>query len=95
MDLERGVEVDPDDLSCRFEKLMCDTVQGGLESCAEQWKQLLVSPMTPPDEGDTRFSDLFRALLLEPENRVAEATEGLIATQPGLGNIRRYVELSG
>ncbi|WP_405704700.1 tetratricopeptide repeat protein [Streptomyces xanthophaeus] len=87
MDLERGVEVDPDDLSCRFEKLMFDTVHGGLESCAEQWSQLLVSPMTPPDEGDMRFLDLFRALLLEPENRVAEATEGLIATQPGPGNI--------
>ncbi|GAA2938961.1 tetratricopeptide repeat protein [Streptomyces enissocaesilis] len=87
VDLERAVEVDPGDLSCRFEKLMFDTVEGRLEACTEQWSQLLASPTTPPNEAHTKLSGLFRALLFEPENRVTEATEELLATQPGSGNL--------
>ncbi|OEJ55380.1 hypothetical protein BGK72_02160 [Streptomyces agglomeratus] len=87
VDLERAVEVDPEDLSCRFEKLMFDTVEGRLEACTEHWKQLLTSPMTPPNEAHTKLSRLFRALLFEPENRVTEVTEELLATRPGSGNL--------
>ena len=74
-DLERAVEADPDDLSSRFEKLMLDTVERGLEACAEQWSRLLASPVSPPGEAATRLLGLFRVLLLEPESGVAEATE--------------------
>ncbi|MFI7016736.1 tetratricopeptide repeat protein, partial [Streptomyces sp. NPDC050164] len=87
VDLERAVEVDPEDLSCRFEKLMFDTVEGGLEGCAERWSQLLASPISPPDGASAETLNLFRALLVEPENRVPEATEDLLATQPGPGNL--------
>ncbi|UOB11335.1 tetratricopeptide repeat protein [Streptomyces sp. HP-A2021] len=87
VDLERAVEVDPEDLSCRFEKLMFDTVEGGLEGCAERWSQLLGSPISPPDGASAETLDLFRALLVEPGNRVPEATENLLATQPGPGNL--------
>ncbi len=81
-DLERAVEADPEDLSSRFEKLMLDTVEGGLEACAEQWSRLLASPVSPPDEVATRFLGLFRVLLLEPESGVAEATEQFLFADP-------------
>ncbi|MFF3208679.1 tetratricopeptide repeat protein [Streptomyces sp. NPDC002962] len=81
VDLERAVEADPEELFYRFEKLMLDTVEGGLEACAEQWKQLLVSSI-PLDEVDTAVFGLFRALLVEPESPVTEATEALLAAQP-------------
>ncbi|MGW3324021.1 tetratricopeptide repeat protein [Streptomyces virginiae] len=86
-DLERGMEVDPEDSSCRFEMLMFDTVTGRLESCAEQWSRLLASLVSPQDEVGAKFLGLYRALLLEPENRVTEATEDLLATRPGAGDI--------
>ncbi|MEV0694813.1 tetratricopeptide repeat protein, partial [Streptomyces sp. NPDC050388] len=81
-DLERAVEADPDDLSSTFEKLMLDTVEGGLEACAEQWSRLLMSPVSPPDEAAARFLGLFRVLLLEPESGVAEATEEFLFANP-------------
>ncbi|MET8117680.1 tetratricopeptide repeat protein [Streptomyces prasinus] len=81
-DLERAVEADPEDLDITFEKLMLDTVEGGLEACAEQWSQLLASPVSPPDEVATRFLGLLRVLLLEPESGVAEATEEFLFANP-------------
>jgi tetratricopeptide (TPR) repeat protein len=87
VDLERAVEADPEDLSSRFEKLMLDTMEGRLDACREQWFDLLTSPVTPPNQAVTRFLGLLRCLLVEPENRVAEATEELLAIQPGSGNI--------
>ncbi|MET9503505.1 tetratricopeptide repeat protein, partial [Streptomyces sp. NPDC006622] len=87
VDLERAVEMDPEDLSCRFEKLMFDTLEGGLEACAEQWSDLLSSPPIPPTEAVTHFMGLLRALLVEPENHVTEATQKLLAAQPGPGDL--------
>ncbi|MFJ2766079.1 tetratricopeptide repeat protein [Streptomyces prasinus] len=81
-DLERAVEADPEDLDITFEKLMLDTVEGGLEACAEQWSRLLAFPVSPPDEVATRFLGLFRVLLLEPEGGVAEATEEFLFANP-------------
>ncbi|OQR61990.1 hypothetical protein B6E66_21765 [Streptomyces maremycinicus] len=81
MDLERAVELDPEDLSYRFEKLMLETVEGELEACAEQWNQLLTSSFGPLNAIDVAVSGLFQALLVEPENRVTEATEELLAAQ--------------
>ncbi|MEV5015476.1 tetratricopeptide repeat protein [Streptomyces sp. NPDC053780] len=87
VDLEQAVAVSSEDLSSRFEKMMFDTVEGRLESCAEQWSDLLASPLFSPDEVDARVTGLFRALLVEPENRVTEATRELLAALPGSGNI--------
>ncbi|MBB3080922.1 tetratricopeptide (TPR) repeat protein [Streptomyces violarus] len=81
-DLERAVETAPGDLSSTFEKLMLDTVEGPLEACAEQWRRLIASPVSPPDEAATRFLGLLRILLLEPENGVAEATEEFLFANP-------------
>ncbi|MFC9163728.1 tetratricopeptide repeat protein, partial [Streptomyces fungicidicus] len=81
-DLERAVEADPEDLNITFEKLMLDTVEGRLETCAEQWSRLLASPVSPPNEVATKFLGLFRVLFLEPENSVAEATEEFLFTNP-------------
>ncbi|MEV0695714.1 tetratricopeptide repeat protein, partial [Streptomyces sp. NPDC050388] len=81
-DLERAVEADPDALYITFEKLMLDTVEGGLEACAEQWSRLLASPVSPPDEAATRLLGLFRVLLLEPESGVTEATEEFLLANP-------------
>ncbi|WP_367826450.1 tetratricopeptide repeat protein [Streptomyces sp. LMG1-1-1.1] len=87
VDLERGVEVDPEDLSCTFEKLMLDTVEGRLASCAEQWGQLLAHPTIPLNEASSKILVLFRAVLLEPEDRVAEAAEDLRTAGLGLGDL--------
>ncbi|MGR4853949.1 tetratricopeptide repeat protein [Streptomyces sp. LARHCF252] len=99
VDLERALAADPEDLSCRFEKLMFDTLEGRLETCAEQWGQLLASPASSPDEAETRVLGIFRALLVEPENLVPKATEELLSTQPGAGNLTELLsylaELSG
>ncbi|MFD4764219.1 hypothetical protein ACFWOJ_37010 [Streptomyces sp. NPDC058439] len=65
-----------------FEKLMLDTVESGIGACVEQWSQLLASPVSTPEEGATRFFDLFRVLLLELENYVAEATGLFLAEGP-------------
>ncbi|MEV6002193.1 hypothetical protein AB0M25_23715 [Streptomyces griseomycini] len=98
MDLERAVEIDPEDISSRFERLMLDTVEGRLEAYAEQWSDVLASPLIPPTEANTTFVGLFRALLIEPETRVTEATQEFLAARPGSGNLtemlRYLAELS-
>ncbi|MFE0444982.1 tetratricopeptide repeat protein, partial [Streptomyces fungicidicus] len=81
-DLDRAVEADPEDLSTTLEKLMLDTVERGLDACAEQWSQLVASPVIPPDEVATRLFSLFRVMLLEPESGVAEATEEFLLAHP-------------
>ncbi|MFB7533828.1 tetratricopeptide repeat protein, partial [Streptomyces sp. NPDC056178] len=81
-DLERAVEADPGDRGYAFEKLMLDTVESGIGACVEQWSQLLASPVNAPEGDGTRFFDLFRALLLEPEHNVAEATGLFLAGGP-------------
>ncbi|MFF9666977.1 tetratricopeptide repeat protein [Streptomyces althioticus] len=86
-DLERAIEADPEDLSSMFEKLVLDTVEGQLEACAEQWRRLLASPVSPPNEAATRFLGLLRVLLLEPESGVAEATEEFLSANPDHGTI--------
>ncbi|MFJ9733346.1 tetratricopeptide repeat protein [Streptomyces sp. NPDC101171] len=97
-DLEQAVEMDPADLSCRFEKLMFDTVEGRLEAGAEQWNVLLSSPMVSPTKTDATYLSLFQALLVTRENRVPEATQELLAAQPGSGDLAEVlsylVELS-
>ncbi|MFB6837981.1 tetratricopeptide repeat protein, partial [Streptomyces sp. NPDC056361] len=86
-DLERGVEVQPEDLSCKFEKLMLDTVEGRLASCTEEWSHVLGASISPPDGDSSKLLDLFRALLLDPEDRVAEVVEALLTVELGLGDI--------
>ncbi len=82
-DLERGFEADPEDYSSMFEKLMLDTVEGRLEACAEQWRRLFASPVSPPPDGvATSFRALLRVLLLEPESSVTGATEGFLSANP-------------
>lgn len=81
-DLEHAVEADPGHRGYAFEKLMLDTVESGIGACVEQWSQLLASPVSTPEGDATRFFDLFRVLLLEPENSVAEATGLLLAGDP-------------
>ncbi|MFE7354686.1 tetratricopeptide repeat protein [Streptomyces sp. NPDC057543] len=81
-DLGRAVEADPEDRGYAFEKLMLDTVESGIGACVEQWSQLLASPVSTPEGDATRFFDLFRVLLLEPENSVAEATRLFLAGGP-------------
>ncbi|MFD4764517.1 tetratricopeptide repeat protein [Streptomyces sp. NPDC058439] len=81
-DLEHAVEADPGHRGYAFEKLMLDTVESGIGACVEQWIQLLASPVSTPEGDATRFFDLFRVLLLEPENSVAEATGLLLAGGP-------------
>ncbi|MYS75492.1 tetratricopeptide repeat protein, partial [Streptomyces sp. SID5926] len=81
-DLEQAVEADPDDLYSTFEKLMLDTVEGGLGACTERWSRLLASRIDPPDDATARLFKLFRALLLEPENGAAEAAEQFLFTNP-------------
>ncbi|MFJ8621040.1 tetratricopeptide repeat protein [Streptomyces clavifer] len=86
-DIARAADTRPEDSSCTFEKLVLETVEGRLEAFSEQWRQLLTSPASPPDAAHTSFMNLFLALLIEPENRVPEATEALLATHPGNGEI--------
>ncbi|MFC5243827.1 tetratricopeptide repeat protein [Streptomyces atrovirens] len=82
-DLKRAVEADPEDVYSMFEKLMLDTVEGGgPEVCAEQWSRLFASPVNPPDDVVTRFLNLFRVVLLEPESGVSEATEEFLFVNP-------------
>ncbi|WP_327311763.1 tetratricopeptide repeat protein [Streptomyces sp. NBC_01243] len=81
-DLERAVEADAGHRGYAFEKLMLDTTESGIEVCAEQWNQLLASPESTPEGNATRFFGLFRVLLLEPENSVAEATRLFLAGGP-------------
>ncbi|MFE4334599.1 hypothetical protein ACFRQM_35905 [Streptomyces sp. NPDC056831] len=62
-----------------FERVVLDTVASGLGACAEQWNQLLASPMITADAGLIGFFDLLKLLILEPEAGVAEATEVFLA----------------
>ncbi|MFB9573076.1 tetratricopeptide repeat protein [Streptomyces yanii] len=81
-DLERVREAEPDDLGYVFEKIMIETVESGIGVCVEQWSELLASPVSTPEGDATRFFDLFRVLLLEPEANVAEATDVFLAGDP-------------
>ncbi|MFE7395107.1 tetratricopeptide repeat protein, partial [Streptomyces sp. NPDC057582] len=78
-DLERALEAEPDSLGCMFEKVMLDTVEFGLGTCVEQWRQLLASPMVTADADLIGYFDLLKVLILEPEAGVAEATEVFLA----------------
>ncbi|MFE7385810.1 tetratricopeptide repeat protein [Streptomyces zhihengii] len=81
-DLERAAESASEDLFSLLEELMLDTAEGRLEACTERWRQLLASPVDPPDEAATRFLGLLRVVLLEPERGVAEATEEFLSGNP-------------
>ncbi|MEV5579508.1 tetratricopeptide repeat protein [Streptomyces parvus] len=85
-DLERAVEAHPEDVSCTFERLMFEAVEGRLQSSAEQWIQLLSSQSDPTDT-ETSFLNLLRTLFIETENRVPEATEELLAAYQGRGDL--------
>ncbi|MFC9266259.1 hypothetical protein ACFTXJ_00540 [Streptomyces zhihengii] len=61
---------------------MLDTVEGRLEVHAEQWDQLLASPVDPPDRAISRLYGLLRVLLLEPDSVVAETTEECLSPSP-------------
>ncbi|MGW0856302.1 tetratricopeptide repeat protein [Streptomyces sp. NPDC002690] len=86
-DMERAAETHPGAESCAFERLMLETVEGRFEACAEQWRQLLAASPSLPDEAPDPLSDLFRCLLFDTESSVREATEELLATHPGRGEI--------
>nr|WP_309136648.1 tetratricopeptide repeat protein [Streptomyces sp. FT05W] len=90
-DIARATDMHPEDSSCAFEKLVLETVEGRLEACSEQWRQLLTSPASPPDAARTSFMNLLLALLIEPETGVPEATTGMLATHPGDGDIADVV----
>ncbi|WP_393053011.1 tetratricopeptide repeat protein [Streptomyces sp. LN549] len=87
MDLEQAAEAHPDNHSVRLEILMLETVEGRLEEYTEQWNQLFSSPITPLEEAHAIFLNLLQALLIEPEDRVREATARLLTTHPGHGEI--------
>ncbi|MFF1839005.1 hypothetical protein ACFVXE_33205 [Streptomyces sp. NPDC058231] len=81
-DLEQAIAAEPEDLSFVFEQVMLDTVESGLGTCIDRWRQLLTSPVSEMYEDATRFFDLFRVLILEPGDRLAEATETFLAGSP-------------
>ncbi|WP_405549286.1 tetratricopeptide repeat protein [Streptomyces globisporus] len=85
-DLDRAVESHPEDVSCTFEKLMFEAVEGRPQSSAEQWNQLISSQVNPTD-AETSFLNLLRSLFIDTENRVPEATEELLATHQGRGDL--------
>ncbi|WP_328719312.1 tetratricopeptide repeat protein [Streptomyces sp. NBC_00247] len=86
-DMERAAETHPGAESCAFERLMLETVEGRFEACTERWRQLLAASPSLPDEAPDPLSDLFRRLLFDTESSVREATEELLATHPGRGEI--------
>ncbi|MET9429262.1 tetratricopeptide repeat protein [Streptomyces sp. NPDC003036] len=81
-DLERACAALPDDPGARFEKIMLDTVESGITACAEQWTELLTSPRRTLEENAATHFALFRALLLEPDSDIAEATEVFLSGTP-------------
>ncbi|WP_326680853.1 tetratricopeptide repeat protein [Streptomyces sp. NBC_01237] len=94
-DLERAVEADVGHRGFAFEKLMLETVESGLEGCAERWDQLLASPVSTPEGDATRFFGLFRVLLIEPESSVVEATRLFLAGGPdhdATADLLRYLD---
>ncbi|TKA11781.1 ATP-binding protein [Actinacidiphila oryziradicis] len=97
-DFERASALKPGDPGLPFEKLLLDTVTSGPAACVEQWTELLISPVETPNGDATRFFGLFRVLLLEPENNVAEATEVFLSAGPNrdaVTDLRHYLaELS-
>ncbi|MEU1621778.1 tetratricopeptide repeat protein [Streptomyces sp. NPDC005722] len=97
-DLERATASNPDDPGLLFEKLLLDTVTSGPMTYAEQWTELLNSPVEILNENATGFFKLFRALLLQRENNVVEATEVFLSASPGhdtVTDLLRYLaELS-
>ncbi|PVD03267.1 hypothetical protein DBP21_13760, partial [Streptomyces sp. CS147] len=85
-DLARAIEAHPEDVSCTFEKLMFEAVEGRPQSSAEQWNQLISSKVNPTD-AETSFLNLLRSLFIDTENHVREATEELLATHQGRGDL--------
>ncbi|MGP4085893.1 tetratricopeptide repeat protein [Streptomyces sp. KR55] len=98
-DLEQAAASDPDDSGILFEKVMLDTVTSGPAACREQWTELLSRPAESPDDDATRFFGLFRALLLDREDTVEEATRAFLADGPdsdAVTDLLHYLaELSG
>ncbi|MEU2026695.1 tetratricopeptide repeat protein [Streptomyces sp. NPDC016469] len=91
VDVERATEAHPDDLDCVFEKLMLETVEGRFETFREQWRQLLTSSVNPQDETKASYLSLFRAVLIEPENVVPEATTEVLAAHLSAGDMAEVV----
>ncbi|MFF7792690.1 tetratricopeptide repeat protein [Streptomyces sp. NPDC007991] len=98
-DLERAAAAEPDHVGLLFEVLMLDTVTSGFAACRDRWAELLALPAASPDEDATRFFGLFRALLLDEEDRVAEATGEFLESGPdfdAVTDLLHYLdELSG
>ncbi|MPY51774.1 hypothetical protein [Streptomyces acidicola] len=65
-----------------FEKTMLDTVTSGLAGCVDQWSALFAQATESLDEDEIRLAGLFRAILLERENTVVEATEAFLDEGP-------------
>jgi hypothetical protein len=61
---------------------MLDTVELGFAECERRWRELLASPVDSPPGNATRFFDLFRVLLLEPDGDVAAATQEFLSADP-------------
>lgn len=81
-DLDRALETDPEYLGYRLELLMLDTVESGLASCEERWRQLLTGLAETLDAESISVLTLFRALILGPDHEVTEATEAFLAAGP-------------
>ncbi|WP_329453577.1 tetratricopeptide repeat protein (plasmid) [Streptomyces sp. NBC_01724] len=92
-DFERAAASQPDNPDLPFAKLLLDTVTLGPAACAERWTKLLDSPVETAHEDATRFFGLFRVLLLEPGNNVAEATEVFLsaADQDTVTELHQYL----
>ncbi|MBA2812158.1 tetratricopeptide repeat protein [Streptomyces sp. KM273126] len=98
-DLEQALASEPDDLGFLFEKAMLDTVTSGLAGCVDQWSALFARVTESLDEDEIRLAELFRAILLEREDTVAEATEAFLDGGPDADIVMDLVhyldELSG
>ncbi|MEV4785372.1 tetratricopeptide repeat protein [Streptomyces tuirus] len=81
-DLEQALAAEPDHPGILFEKVMLSTLTSGFEVCRDQWTELLTGPAVSDDGDATRFFGLFRALLLDVEDRVEDATEAFLHTGP-------------
>ncbi|MFF4524735.1 tetratricopeptide repeat protein [Streptomyces bluensis] len=98
-DLEQALASEPDDLGLLFAKAMLDTVTSGLDACVEQWSALFARATESLDEDDIRLAALFRAILLEREDTLAEATEAFLDGDPDADTVKDLLnyldELSG
>ncbi|MGX1622212.1 tetratricopeptide repeat protein, partial [Streptomyces sp. NPDC055506] len=81
-DLEQAIAAEPGDRGVLFEQLMLDTVTSGLETCRDRWTALLTHPADAPGDDATRYFALFRVLLLDAEDTVAEAIGSFLDSGP-------------